>query len=103
MPFNLSGKIVLHVLPSMMSLQLVDRSTKTPRGIVEDVFVQIGNFTNFVVLDMGIDDYVLLGKCFIDILKALIDVSNRKLKLVLDKDEISVNFCFFFKISYEFR
>lgn len=49
--------------------------------------MHIGNFTiptNFFILDMEVDDYVLLGKSFIDPFKALIDVSNGQLKFVLD-------------------
>lgn len=40
---------------------------------------------------MEIDEYVLLGKIFIDTFKTLIDVSNGQLKLFLDKDELVVN------------
>ncbi|XP_070677812.1 uncharacterized protein [Malus domestica] len=40
--------------PTSITLQLADRSIKTPRGIVEDVLVQVGKFTfdaDFVILD----------------------------------------------------
>jgi hypothetical protein len=41
--------------PSSITLQLADRSIKRPRGILEDVLVQVGKFIlpiDFIVLDM---------------------------------------------------
>ena len=43
--------------PTFMTLQLADKSERRPRGVVEDVMVQIGEFVylvDFVVLDMEI-------------------------------------------------
>ncbi|KAK5842351.1 hypothetical protein PVK06_004692 [Gossypium arboreum] len=44
--------------PTRMSIQLVDRSVKYPRGIIEDVLVKVDKFifpVDFVVLDMDED------------------------------------------------
>ena len=41
--------------PTSITLSLADRSVKIPRGIIEDVLVQVDNFyypVDFVVLDM---------------------------------------------------
>jgi hypothetical protein len=40
--------------PTSMTLQLVDRSVKIPRGIVEDVLIKVNKFyfpVDFIVLD----------------------------------------------------
>jgi hypothetical protein len=40
--------------PTSMTLQLVDRSVKVPRGIVEDVLIKVDKFyfpVNFIMLD----------------------------------------------------
>lgn len=94
MPFEMSVKLRLHILPSIASLQLVDKTTIFPIRLVEDILVHVGNFsipTDFVVLDIEINEFVLLGKPFLDTFKAIIGVSNGNLKLSLDKDELNVN------------
>ncbi|XP_031282577.1 uncharacterized protein LOC116141191 [Pistacia vera] len=51
------------VKPTMVSLQLANRSIKHPRGIVEDVLVKVDKFilpTDFVVLDMKEDKEIPL-------------------------------------------
>ncbi|KAL0446152.1 UNVERIFIED_CONTAM: hypothetical protein Slati_1743100 [Sesamum latifolium] len=56
MPYSIFEKLGMHELtPSIIILQLTDRSIKYPRGIVEDVLVKVGNFiipVDFMVLDM---------------------------------------------------
>ena len=50
--------------PTSITLSLVDRSVKIPRGIIEDVLVQVDNFyypVDFVVLDT--DPIVNETKC----------------------------------------
>ena len=69
-----------------ISLQLVDRSIKYPRGIIEDVLVKVDKFifpTNFVVLDMEEDQEVplILGRPFLATGRALIDVQKGELTL----------------------
>ena len=60
MPYNLFKKLGLGELKSTrMSIQLVDRLVKYPRGIIEDVLVKIDKFifpVDFVILDM--DEHV---------------------------------------------
>jgi hypothetical protein len=56
MPYTVYEKLGLGELqPTSITLQLVDRSIKRPRGILEDVLVKVGKFilpVDFIVLDM---------------------------------------------------
>ena len=58
---------------------MADRSIKHPRGLVEDMLINVGKFifpVVFVVLDME-EDYnvlIILGRLFLDTGRALIDV-----------------------------
>ena len=68
------------------SLQLVDRTTKKPLGIVEDVLVKASKFifpVDFVVLEFEEDEEVplILGMPFLYTSKALIDVHEGTLTL----------------------
>ncbi|GJR71996.1 reverse transcriptase domain-containing protein [Tanacetum coccineum] len=57
MPFSIWKKLSLPKLtPTQMILELADRSTTSPSGIAEDVFVKVGKFNfsaDFVVVDYG--------------------------------------------------
>ncbi|KAK5824706.1 hypothetical protein PVK06_019487 [Gossypium arboreum] len=79
--------------PTKMSIQLVDRSVKHLRGIIEDVLVKIDKFifpVDFVVLDMDEDVEVplILGLPFLANARAVIDVGDGKLVLRLGDEEI---------------
>ena len=71
---------------------MADRSIKHPRGIVEDVLIRMGKFiflVDFVVLDMDEDFNVpiILGRLFLAIGRALIDVQRGELKLRVQGEE----------------
>eukprot|EP00257_Ricinus_communis_P022606 XP_015582384.1 uncharacterized protein LOC107262245 [Ricinus communis] len=81
--------------PTTISLQLADRSIKYPRGIVEDLLIQVEKLiipTDFVVLDMegtsarDKEQTILLGRPFMATTKTVIDVHNGKLTMT-DKDD----------------
>ncbi|KAL0445302.1 UNVERIFIED_CONTAM: hypothetical protein Slati_2252900 [Sesamum latifolium] len=59
MPYSIFKKHGMHELtPTIVTLQLADRSIKYHRGIIEDVLVKVGKFVisvDFVVLDMEED------------------------------------------------
>ncbi|KAK5792788.1 hypothetical protein PVK06_033910 [Gossypium arboreum] len=79
--------------PTRISIQLVDRSIKYPRGIIEDVLVKVNKFiflVDFVVLDMDEDVEVplILGRLFLAITRAVIDVGDDKLVLRVGNEEI---------------
>ncbi|XP_030939518.1 uncharacterized protein LOC115964323 [Quercus lobata] len=79
-----------------ISLQLIDRSIKYPRGIIEDALVKVDKFifpANFVVLDMEEDQEVplILGRPFLATGRALIDVQKGELTLRVNKEEVIFN------------
>ncbi|GKC30586.1 reverse transcriptase domain-containing protein [Tanacetum coccineum] len=59
MPLSIWKKLSLPELtPTQMILKLADRSTTSPSGIAEDVFVKVGKFhflADFVVVDYAVD------------------------------------------------
>nr|GFD23781.1 reverse transcriptase domain-containing protein [Tanacetum cinerariifolium] len=65
--------------PTCMTLELDDRSITSPVGIAEDIYLKVGSFhfpADFVVVDFDADPRVplILGRSFLKIGKALIDV-----------------------------
>lgn len=65
-------------------LQLADRSLTYPHEIIEDILIQVDKLiflANFVVLDFAedYDNLITLGRPFVAIGRALIDVQKRKL------------------------
>ncbi|XP_031120931.1 uncharacterized protein LOC116024170 [Ipomoea triloba] len=96
MPYSVYLQLGLDRLkPTTMSLELADRSIRYPRGIVEDVLVQVDKLiipADFVVLDINKkcnhahDMPILLGRPFMATAKTMIDVQNGKLTMtVLDE------------------
>ncbi|GJY22468.1 reverse transcriptase domain-containing protein [Tanacetum coccineum] len=80
--------------PTQMILELVDRSTTSPSGIAEDVFVKVGKFyfpADFIVVDYVVDPRVplILGRPFLRTARALIDVYGEELTLRVDDEAIS--------------
>ncbi|KAF5454420.1 hypothetical protein F2P56_024087 [Juglans regia] len=72
--------------PTAISLQVVDRSIKFSRGLIEDVMVKVDKFiflVDFIVLDMEEDEEILLilGQPFLTTGRTLIDVQQGKLIL----------------------
>ncbi|GJS68755.1 reverse transcriptase domain-containing protein [Tanacetum coccineum] len=71
MPLSIWKKLSLPELtPTRMILELADRSTTSPSGIAEDVFVKVGKFhfpADFVVIDYVVDPRVplILGRPFL--------------------------------------
>ncbi|KAG9439975.1 hypothetical protein H6P81_020140 [Aristolochia fimbriata] len=79
-----------------ITLQFVDKSTKIPEGIIEDVLVQIHDFIfpcDFMVLDMEIDKNlrIILARPFLAIAGAIIDVKKGKLPLRSNNEKLSFN------------
>nr|GEV29961.1 reverse transcriptase domain-containing protein [Tanacetum cinerariifolium] len=96
-------------LPKLTSIQMIlelaDRSTTRPAGIAKDVFVKVGKFyflTDFVVVDYVVDPRVplILGKPFLRIGRALIDVYGEELTLHADDEAITFNVGQTSKYSY---
>nr|GFA32344.1 reverse transcriptase domain-containing protein [Tanacetum cinerariifolium] len=75
---------------------LADRSITSPVGIAEDIYVMVGSFhfpADFVVVDFDADPRVplILGRSFLKIGKALIDVFEGELTLRVGKEAITFN------------
>ncbi|XP_076896197.1 uncharacterized protein LOC143549082 [Bidens hawaiensis] len=93
MPYSVFAKLDLgEPKPTRMSIQLADRSVKYPRGIVENMLVKIDKFVfpvDFVILDMDEDKNVplILGRPFLAIARALIDVCTGRLTLRVGDEE----------------
>ncbi|GKF90084.1 reverse transcriptase domain-containing protein [Tanacetum coccineum] len=78
-----------------MILELADRTISTPTGIAEDVFVKVGTFffpADFVVVDYVADPRapLILGRPFLRMARALIDVHGEQMTLRLSPT-ISLN------------
>ncbi|XP_052621272.1 uncharacterized protein LOC128127061 [Lactuca sativa] len=79
--------------------QLADRSLVHPKGVLENVLVQVDEFVfpaDFYVLDMGDDDSpssssILLGRPFLKTSKTKIDVYNETLSMEFDGEVINFN------------
>ncbi|GJY02360.1 reverse transcriptase domain-containing protein [Tanacetum coccineum] len=85
MPLSIWKKLLLPELtPTQMILELAERSTTRPTGIVEDVIVRVGKFhfsADFVVVDYVVDLRVplILRRPFLRTVRALIDVYGEEL------------------------
>ena len=94
MPLSVVKILSLEELtPTTLSLQMVDRSMTQPEGILEDVLVKVGKFIfpmDFVVIDIEEDKKVslLLGRPFLAIGVALIDMKNGELTLRVGTKEV---------------
>ncbi|XP_022864267.1 uncharacterized protein LOC111384238 [Olea europaea var. sylvestris] len=97
MPLSVFRKLGLgEVKPRTVTLQLADRSLTYPRGIIEDVLVNVDKFifpADFVVLDMEEDQKIplILGRPFLAIGRALIDVQGGHLTLRVNEEEVRFN------------
>ncbi|GJW58558.1 reverse transcriptase domain-containing protein, partial [Tanacetum coccineum] len=95
MPLSIWKNLSLPELtPTRMILELADRSTTSPSGIAEDVFVKVGKFhflADFVVVDYVVDPRVplILGRPFLRTARALIDVYGEELTLRVDDEAIT--------------
>ncbi|XP_009782871.1 uncharacterized protein [Nicotiana sylvestris] len=80
--------------PTMVILQLADRSLAHPEGVIEDVLVQVGYFifpADFIILDYESDQEVpfILGCPFLTMGRAIIDVCEGKMTMIVcDRVEV---------------
>ncbi|GJU91299.1 homeodomain-like protein [Tanacetum coccineum] len=76
-----------------LTVELVDKTVKYPKGIAENVLVRIGKFTfpvDFIILDMLEDIKVplVLRRPFLSTARAKIDVYKRKITLRVGEEKI---------------
>nr|GEY50660.1 reverse transcriptase domain-containing protein [Tanacetum cinerariifolium] len=91
--------------PTQMILELADRSTTRPTGIAEDDFVRVRKFhflADFVVVDYVVDPRVplILGRPFLRMTRALIDVYGKELTLRVCDEAITFKGGNTLKFSY---
>nr|GEU41681.1 DNA-directed DNA polymerase [Tanacetum cinerariifolium] len=107
MPLSIWKNLSLPELTStQMILELAGRSTIRPIGIVKDVFVRVGKFhfpIDFVVIDYVVDPRVplILGRPFLWIGRALIDVYGEELTLRVNDEAITFKVGQTSKYSYK--
>ncbi|XP_061993424.1 uncharacterized protein LOC133711297 [Rosa rugosa] len=100
MPFSVYESLNLGELKSTpVTIQLADRSIALPKGLVEDVLVQVNHLifpADFFVLDMEpepvpYDLPLILGRPFLRTARTKIDVFEGTLTMEFDGDVISFN------------
>ncbi|CAA6669646.1 unnamed protein product [Spirodela intermedia] len=85
--------------PTLVELQLINRSIKTPRGFLEDVIIHVKEFrflVDFFILNISILDNlthapIILGRLFLATTKANIDCKNRIINMKFESQNISLN------------
>nr|GEV56474.1 reverse transcriptase domain-containing protein [Tanacetum cinerariifolium] len=97
MPLSIWKKFSLPELtPTRMTLELADRSITHPKGVAENIFVKVGKFhfpTDFVVVDFEANPRVplILGRSFLRIGRALIDVYGEEITLRVNEEFVTFN------------
>ena len=101
LPYSVYEQLGLGELkPTSIILQLVDRSMIVPKGVVEDVLVQVDKFyfpVDFIILDMHLVSNansqisVILGRPFLATSNALINCSSGVLKLSFGNMTLELN------------
>ncbi|XP_043808707.1 uncharacterized protein LOC122722298 [Manihot esculenta] len=84
---------------SGVTLQLADRSIVYPKGVLEDVLVQVGRLifpADFFVLDMEDNNSsnstdLLLGRPFLNTARTKIDVHEGTLSMEFDGEEVNID------------
>ncbi|XP_062151844.1 uncharacterized protein LOC133860215 [Alnus glutinosa] len=98
MPYSIYASLKLGpLLKTGVVIQLADRSIAYPKGVVEDVLVQINDLVfpaDFYVLDMENGDQtapILLGRPFLKTSKTKIDVNSGTITMEFDGEIIKFN------------
>ena len=97
MPLSIAQKLSLRELtPTVITLQMADRTLAHPEGVLEDVLIKVGKFVfpvDFVVINMEEDKQVplLLGRPFLATGAALIDLKKRELTLRVGDEAVHFN------------
>ncbi|CAN6477354.1 unnamed protein product [Victoria cruziana] len=85
--------------PTSMTIQLADRTVKSPRGVLEDILLKIEDFVfpvDFVILDMeGVDaDHqtpIILGRPFLTTANACINCCTGVLEISFGDQKLRLN------------
>ncbi|CAN6678252.1 unnamed protein product [Malus baccata var. baccata] len=100
MPYSIYASMNLGVLKKDgVIIQLADRSNAYPKGVLEDVLVQVNHLifpADFYVLEMDESDHtpslpILLGRPFMKTARTKIDVFNGTLSMEFDGEVVNFN------------
>ncbi|XP_016199621.1 uncharacterized protein LOC107640625 [Arachis ipaensis] len=97
MPLFIMKKLLIEeVEPTRMSLRLVDRSLKTPNGVVENLLVKVGEFifpVDFVILviEKEENNSIILGRPLLATARAIIDVEKGEIVLRVHNEQMIIN------------
>ncbi|KAM2501759.1 hypothetical protein ACFX1W_032403 [Malus domestica] len=100
MPYSIYASMNLGVLKNDgVIIQLADRSNVYPKGVLEDVLVQVNHLifsADFYVLEMDESDHtpslpILLGRPFMKTARTKIDVCNGTLSMEFDGEVVNFN------------
>ncbi|RVW98353.1 Retrovirus-related Pol polyprotein from transposon 17.6 [Vitis vinifera] len=101
LPYSVYKKLGLGELkPTTITLSLADRSVKIPRGVIEDVLVQVDNFyypVDFIVLDTDptVKEanlvLIILGRPFLATSNAIINCRNGLMQLTFGNMTLDLN------------
>ncbi|CAN6697873.1 unnamed protein product [Malus baccata var. baccata] len=100
MPYSIYASMNLGVLKNDgVIIQLADRSNAYPKGVLEDVLVQVNHLifpADFYVLEMDESDHtpslpILLGRPFMKTTQTKIDVFNGTLSMEFDGEVVNFN------------
>ena len=101
LPYSVYKKLGLGELKlTSITLYLTDRSVKIPRGMIEDILVQVEKFyylVDFVVLDTDLitkgTNYIpiILGRPFLATSNAIINCRNRVMQLTFGNMTLELN------------
>ncbi|GKD71244.1 homeodomain-like protein [Tanacetum coccineum] len=95
MPFSLFKRLGLgNPKPINMVIEMAERSTQLPKGIVENVLVKINKFiflVDFIILDIIEDDKVpiILGRTMLATAYTKIDVFSKQISLEVGTEQIT--------------
>eukprot|EP00256_Glycine_max_P060725 XP_014629696.1 uncharacterized protein LOC106798229 [Glycine max] len=95
MPLSMCRRIrELEIMPTKMTVQLVDHSVTKPYGIIEDVLVRVKHFTfpaDLVVMDIeeDIEIPLILGRTFMLTASCVVDMGKKKLEMGIADQKIS--------------
>nr|GEV21654.1 hypothetical protein [Tanacetum cinerariifolium] len=97
MPLSIWKKLGLpELISTRMTFELANRAICTPAGIARDVFVPVGKFTflaDFVIVDYESDPQfpLILGRPFLRIARALIDIHREEMILRGGDERLTLN------------
>ncbi|XP_075106943.1 uncharacterized protein LOC142179941 [Nicotiana tabacum] len=93
-PFSIFRKLELgEMKDTSVSLQLANQSTKRPKGIIENILIRVDKLVfpvDFIVIEMEENTEVplILGRPFLAIGRAIIDVHQGQLILRVDEERV---------------